>query len=82
MRAGLSMSFSQIHTFVHPQAVLLDASSQEDEVLLRALLEEAAELSVPVVRLPDNALESTMWITRLDSGSLRGALRICSNRDW
>lgn len=73
MQAGVDMAIVQLHTFIHPQVVLADGSDQEDPVLSRGLVKKLRALSVPVISLPPNPVESMMWITRLDSGSLSGS---------
>ncbi|KAI9827153.1 MAG: hypothetical protein M1832_005289 [Thelocarpon impressellum] len=59
-----------INEFMHPQAVIIDGSGQEDAPFLEALREKLDAMSRPLIELPDEAAESMNWITRLDSGSL------------
>ena len=74
MHVSVSAGLGHTHSFLHPQVLLLDSSEQEDTVFVKAMREKARELSIPMIDLPQNALENMMWITRLDSGSLSGLL--------
>ncbi|KAI9825338.1 MAG: hypothetical protein M1826_007016 [Phylliscum demangeonii] len=56
-----------MHNLLHPQVVLIDDSKQEDPSFQEALAGKAGSLSIPVIRLPGDALETLMWITRLDA---------------
>lgn len=75
MARSVSVGMRHIHTFVHPQVVLTDGTEQEDPVFLKALRTKSREIQVSLIELPQDALEKMMWITRLDSGSLKGMLR-------
>ncbi|KAI9883428.1 MAG: hypothetical protein M1823_004802 [Watsoniomyces obsoletus] len=70
MRGSVHDSLQYLHEFIHPQALLIEQSGREDPNLLDVISWKAKALSVPVISLPDNAVESMMWITRLGSASL------------
>ncbi len=43
----------------------------EESIFAKAVPNRAQELNVPVIELPTNALESMLWVTRLDSNALQ-----------
>ena len=72
MEVSVTAAFNHIRTFMHPQAIITDFSAREDGFFTRGLRNKAQELAIPVIELPPDAFEKLMWVTRLDSGSLRG----------
>ena len=70
MESSVAASLEHIQTFIHPQVVLIDDPKREDSYLSKAIREKALDLSKPLIELPSNAMESLLWITRLDSSSL------------
>lgn len=61
-----------INTFMHPQAMLVDASGVEDDYFLAAIRKQAPILNIPLIELPENAHSRLGWLTKLDSSSLGG----------
>lgn len=59
-----------INEFMHPQAIITDDSSVEDESFTRSVRAKGKEYHRPVIEVPDGAYEDFLWMTRLDSGSL------------
>ncbi len=74
MEISSSAAFNHINTFVHPQATIVDASGGEELWFLKGLKERAIELGRTVIDLPEDAEHNLMWITLLDSSSLKGEL--------
>ena len=72
MEISITASMEHIHTFVHPQVILIDNPSREDAFFVNALRRKAMDIGKPLIELPADATENLMWITRLDSGSLAG----------
>ena len=70
MEASVSASLEHIQTFVHPQVILIDDPNRDDEFFVDAVRSKAQESFKPVIELPPDAMDTTMWITRLDSASL------------
>lgn len=70
MEASVAASLEHIHTFIHPQVVIIDDSEREDDYFAISIMGKARELSKPVIQLPSNAIDTIMWMTRLDSESL------------
>lgn len=57
---------------MHPQAVLVDASGEEEEYFLPAARAQASEEGFPLIELPEGAQKHLAWMTKLDSASLAG----------
>ena len=57
---------------MHPQAVLVDASGEEEEYFLPAARDQASEEGFPLIELPQGAQKRLAWIPKLDSASLAG----------
>jgi hypothetical protein len=72
MEVSCSAAFNHINTFVHPQAVFIDASGEEEMFFLRGLKDRASSLGRTVIEMPDGAEQNLMWTTLLDSASLSG----------
>jgi hypothetical protein len=58
---------------MHPQACIIDGSGSEEDFLVNGIRIKATDIGQSVIELPSNAADLMMWITRLDSGSLRGS---------
>lgn len=72
MEVSCSAGFNHINTFVHPQATFIDASGEEEPFFMKGLKDRANTLGRTVVELPENAEQSLIWTTMLDSASLSG----------
>lgn len=57
---------------MHPQAVIVDASTVENVYFLRAIRMQARFMDVPVIDLPQDSQKHLAYITKLDSSSLAG----------
>ena len=68
----MEASMEHIHTFVHPQVIIIDNPSRENTFFVTTLRNKAMDVRTTVIELPSDATESMMWITRLDSESLAG----------
>ena len=69
MEVSCAAAFNHINTFVHPQATFIDASGEE-EIFMKGLEKRANTLGRTVIELPENAEQTLMWTTLLDSSSL------------
>ena len=72
MEVSCSAGLNHINNFVHPQAVFIDGAGQEEQYFLKGVRERANSLERTLIELPDNAEQTLMWITRLDSAALSG----------
>ena len=71
-RAEVSVSgaMKHINDFMHPQAIIMDDSSLEDQFFIRAMRKKAKDIRRTLIEVPDGRYEDFLWMTRLDSGSL------------
>ena len=71
-----------INGYMHPQAIITDDSTVEEAFFIRGIRKKANEIGKSIIELPSNAAQTLMWITRLDTGSLKGDLgaivRLCA----
>lgn len=72
-RAELSVmaAMSHINSFLHPQAAIVDDAASEDGFFVRGIHAKTEALRMPLIQIPRDRLDSMMWLTRLDAGSLR-----------
>ncbi|KAL6719190.1 hypothetical protein ACLMJK_003427 [Lecanora helva] len=70
MEVSVAASLEHIHSFMHPQILIIDDPDREDQFFTKALRSKAMELGRGIIELPSDAIETMMWMTRLDSGSL------------
>ncbi|KAI9721913.1 MAG: hypothetical protein M1812_001869 [Candelaria pacifica] len=71
MRASVLAGLKYVDDFMHPQVLITDNSGQEDMFFTTAVREKTTTLHKALIELPRDAAENLMWLTRLDSGSLR-----------
>ncbi|KAI9736422.1 MAG: hypothetical protein M1818_006156 [Claussenomyces sp. TS43310] len=71
MEISASAALNHISNFMNPQAVLVDQSEKEDVFFLKALRNQAAKLDRTLIELPPGVAQTLMWLTRLDSASLK-----------
>lgn len=71
-RAELSVraALSHIHTFLRPQAIIMDDALLEDEFFVRGIRKSMDRLEIPLIEIPKNRWEDFTWMTRLDAQSL------------
>jgi len=78
MEISVSAALNHINNFMHPQVVITDGSGNEELYFNKGIRRKTGFLSIPLIELPVNAGENLLWITRLDSGSLKGKSYIYS----
>ncbi|KAK2057810.1 hypothetical protein LY76DRAFT_80030 [Colletotrichum caudatum] len=59
-----------IHTYMHPQAIMVDASDDEFPAFAKGVRDETRRLNTPLIELPANAWTHLLWLAKLDSASL------------
>lgn len=69
MEVSCGAALGHINTYMHPQAVIVDKSEDENPYFLNALRQRSAILGRPLIELSRPG-EDFRWITRLDSSSL------------
>ncbi|KAI9801739.1 MAG: hypothetical protein M1825_003111 [Sarcosagium campestre] len=71
MRVSVGAALGHIQNYMHPQAVLIDNSGREDDFFIKSAKSKAKDMGMSLIELPANAAEKMMWISRLDSDSLK-----------
>lgn len=64
-------AMKHINDFMHPQAIIMDDSTLEEAFFTRAMKAKVQVLERPLIEVPAGRYEEFIWMTRLDSGSLR-----------
>lgn len=64
-------AMTHIHTFLHPQAAIIDDALSEDGFFVKGMRARTKSLGMPLIEIPKDKVDSMMWMTRLDAGSLR-----------
>ncbi|GAW10718.1 hypothetical protein ANO14919_000530 [Xylariales sp. No.14919] len=63
--------FHHINVYMHPQAIILDASNDEEAFFTRGIKQHVKTSKTTLIELPRLASKSLSWITRLDSAALK-----------
>ena len=64
-------NLDHIHMYMHPQAVIIDASSDEEAFLGRGAQQHVKATGSTLIELPRNSGKTLEWMTKLDSAALR-----------
>ena len=75
----MEASMDHIQTFVHPQIIIIDYPSREDNFFVTTLRSKAMYIGKSIIELPSDATQNMMWMTRLDSESLAGRFHYCQH---
>lgn len=59
-----------LNYYMHPQAVLVDASDSESALFLEAMRVQVRAMKVAMIELPEGGPSKLAWINKLDSASL------------
>ncbi|SPQ19945.1 fe446de8-c8b1-46b6-acf4-6c25e5705497 [Thermothielavioides terrestris] len=70
LRLSSSRALHHINNYMHPQAVIIDASGNEEDYFLAGIRKQAPVSEVPLIELPEDAHSRLGWMTKLDSSSL------------
>ncbi|RYP44731.1 hypothetical protein DL768_008836 [Monosporascus sp. mg162] len=71
MENAVFRGFHHIHMYMHPQAIIVDASSDEEAWLNRGAQQHVKVTGNTLIELPKNSGKSLEWMTKLDSAALR-----------
>ena len=63
-----------IFNSMHPQAIFIDGSSDEEPFFLRAAQQHSKAKKNTLIELPRKSAKRLEWLTKLDSQSLRGKI--------
>ena len=69
--SSIASALEHIQDFMHPQVVIMDDSSLEDQYFTRQLRIKAAKHEWPIIELPAGSSEKLHWLSRLDAPALR-----------
>ena len=71
-RAEFSVAggMKHIYDYMHPQALIMDDSQNENIWFTRAMRRKSKEMQHPLIEIPAGRYEDSLWITSLDAGSL------------
>ncbi|KXJ92173.1 hypothetical protein Micbo1qcDRAFT_233477 [Microdochium bolleyi] len=64
-------AFHHIHTYVHPQAIFIDASSDEDSFFLRGARQQSDAVGNTLIEMPSNSARKLSWVSKLNAQALR-----------
>ncbi|RKF62771.1 putative conserved protein/low similarity to glucosyl transferase [Erysiphe neolycopersici] len=70
MKSSVLSAFKEVEKFLKPEAILVDASRNEDEWFRDWIKSEAFELERTIIELPENSEEKLKWTSLLDAKSL------------
>ena len=76
MEFSVTAGLGHIERFMHPQVILIDDSAMEESYFTKGMRSSALASSKCIIELPTNAAEDLLWVTRLDTGSLSGKLKL------
>jgi hypothetical protein len=71
-RTEPDLSLDHINNYMHPQAMIIDASGLEEDYFLASMRKQAPDSGIPLIELPENSITQLAWISKLDSSSLAG----------
>ncbi|ORY65323.1 uncharacterized protein BCR38DRAFT_318001, partial [Pseudomassariella vexata] len=71
MEKSAFRAFHHIHMYMHPQAIFVDGSESEEAHFLRGARSQARATGNTLIELPERSARNIMWLTKLDSSSLR-----------
>ncbi|KAI0152426.1 hypothetical protein F4776DRAFT_659353 [Hypoxylon sp. NC0597] len=71
MENAVFRAFHHIFNYMHPQAILIDGSSNEEPFFLRAAQQHSNAKKNTLIELPRGSAKRLEWLTKLDSQALR-----------
>jgi hypothetical protein len=69
--SSVRAAMAHIHSYLHPQVVIVDNAVSEDDFFVRGIRTKAQALDMPVIEGPQDRWDNFMWTARLDAASLR-----------
>lgn len=69
-----------INTYMHPQAVIIDATEREDEAFVSGFQDQIRGTGASLIELPDRANVRFSWLTKLDASALAGKFHVSIQR--
>ena len=77
MEVSVVSMMKYVEDSLHPLALIIDDSGNEEQFFTTAMRRKTTELKQTLIELPEDAGQSMMWITRLDSSALNGKIVYC-----
>jgi hypothetical protein len=74
MESSVAACMGDFQAFMHPQVVITDDPDEEEAFFVKGMRLASHHLKKTLIQLPPDAVQSLMWITRLDVGSLKGSI--------
>ncbi|KAI1776910.1 hypothetical protein F4818DRAFT_412261 [Hypoxylon cercidicola] len=71
MENAVFRAFHHVFNYMHPQAILVDGSSDEEPFFLRGAQQHSNAKKNTLIELPRKAAKRLVWLTKLDSQALR-----------
>ncbi|KAI1083430.1 hypothetical protein F5B20DRAFT_568613 [Whalleya microplaca] len=71
MEKAVFRAFHHIFMYMHPQAILVDGSDDEESFFLRGARQHVKVKKPTLIELPPNSAKRLDWLTKLDSTALR-----------
>ena len=68
----MTASLEHMQNFFQPEVIILNNAESDDAFFNKAVRAKATELSKSLIELPSGGSDSLLWLTRLDTGSLKG----------
>ncbi|KAF2103585.1 hypothetical protein NA57DRAFT_64065 [Rhizodiscina lignyota] len=68
---GAVFAFKSINDFMHPQVLITDQLEQEDVFFQHSVKKAVQGQGHPLIQIPEGGVDKLMWMTRLDSESLK-----------
>ncbi|KAG5983509.1 hypothetical protein E4U43_006268, partial [Claviceps pusilla] len=70
MRLAITTALYHINTYMHPQAVILDSTTAEENYFLASARNQILSTPSALIELPNRPEKSLAWISKLDSSAL------------
>lgn len=71
METAVFRAFHHIFNYMHPQAIFIDGSSDEEPFFLRGAQQHSKAKQNTLIELPRRSAKRLEWLTKLDSQALR-----------
>ena len=75
----ITLRIDHITTYMHPQAIFIDASDQEERFFRLGARAQAKATGNTLIELPVDSAKDLIWLTKLDSAALHSKRTCCRN---
>lgn len=70
MENGVDVAMSHVQLYMHPQAIIIDGTNDEENFLKKGMRTHAKSSQTTLIELPKRGAKRLAWLTKLDSASL------------